>query len=70
VQADGVLLVVRSGELPRKRSSHRDLLSSVKCRILGAFSMLWTPSAPDYTILSVLIRTPMDMVPQERLSFT
>jgi len=36
VQADGVLLVVRSGETPKEAFTRaRDLLTSVKCHLLG-----------------------------------
>jgi polysaccharide biosynthesis transport protein len=49
VQADGVLLVVRSGETPKEAFARtRDLLSSVKCRILGVVLNAVDSSAPDY----------------------
>jgi len=49
VQADGVLLVVRSGETPKEAFTRtRDLLSSVKCRILGVVLNAVDSSAPDY----------------------
>jgi polysaccharide biosynthesis transport protein len=49
VQADGVLLVVRSGETPKEAFTRtRDLLSSVKCRILGVVLNAVDASAPDY----------------------
>jgi len=49
VQTDGVLLVVRSGETPKKAFTRtRDLLSSVKCRILGVVLNAVDSSAPDY----------------------
>ncbi|GAC1672237.1 MAG: polysaccharide biosynthesis tyrosine autokinase [Candidatus Acidiferrum sp.] len=49
VQVDGVLLVVRSGETPKEAFSRtRDLLSSVKCNILGVVLNAVDSSAPDY----------------------
>jgi capsular exopolysaccharide synthesis family protein len=49
VQADGVLLVVRSGETPKEAFTRtRDLLCSVKCRILGVVLNAVDSSAPDY----------------------
>jgi capsular exopolysaccharide synthesis family protein len=49
VQADGVLLVVRSGETPKVAFTRtRDLLTSVKSRILGVVLNAVDPSAPDY----------------------
>lgn len=49
VQTDGVLLVVRSGETPKAAFTRtRDLLSSVKCRILGVILNAVDSSAPDY----------------------
>src|SRR5215813_9641062 len=49
VQADGVLLVVRSGETPKEAFTRtRDLLTSVKCRILGVVLNAVDASAPDY----------------------
>jgi succinoglycan biosynthesis transport protein ExoP len=49
VQADGVLLVVRSGETPKEAFTRtRDLLNSVKCRILGVVLNAVDASAPDY----------------------
>ena len=49
VQADGVLLVVRSGETPKEAFTRtRDLLLSVKCRILGVVLNAVDPGAPDY----------------------
>jgi len=49
VQADGVLLVVRSGETPKEAFTRtRDLLGSVKCRILGVVLNAVDSSAPDY----------------------
>src|SRR6266576_1844283 len=49
VQADGVLLVVRSGETPKAAFMRtRDLLNSVKCRILGVVLNAVDSSAPDY----------------------
>ena len=49
VQADGVLLVVRSGETPKEAFTRtRDLLISVKCRMLGVVLNAVDPSAPDY----------------------
>lgn len=49
VHADGVLLVVRSGETPKVAFTRtRDLLHSVKCRILGVVLNAVDSSAPDY----------------------
>jgi polysaccharide biosynthesis transport protein len=49
VQADGVLLVVRSGETPKVAFTRtRDLLTSVKSRILGVVLNAVDSSAPDY----------------------
>jgi polysaccharide biosynthesis transport protein len=49
VQADGVLLVVRSGETPKEAFSRtRDLLVSVKCRLLGVVLNAVNSNAPDY----------------------
>src|SRR6266566_1839718 len=49
VQTDGVLLVVRSGTTPKEAYTRtRDLLSSVKCRILGVVLNAVDSSAPDY----------------------
>jgi len=49
VQADGVLLVVRSGETPKEAFTRtRDLLASVKCRLLGVVLNAVNSSAPDY----------------------
>ncbi len=49
VQADGVLLVVRSGETPKEAFTRtRELLSSVKCRILGVVLNAVDSGAPDY----------------------
>lgn len=49
VKADGVLLVVRSGETPKEAFSRtRDLLLSVKCHILGVVLNAVDSSAPDY----------------------
>ncbi len=49
VQADGVLLVVRSGETPKEAFTRtRDLLNSVKCRILGVILNAVDSGAPDY----------------------
>jgi capsular exopolysaccharide synthesis family protein len=49
VQADGVLLVVRSGETPKEAFTRsRDLLKSVKCRILGVVLNAVDSSVPDY----------------------
>ena len=49
VQADGVLLVVRSGETPKVAFTRtRDLLTSVKSRILGVVLNGVDSSAPDY----------------------
>jgi polysaccharide biosynthesis transport protein len=49
VQADGVLLVVRSGETPKEAFTRtRDLLLSVKCRMLGVVLNAVDANAPDY----------------------
>ena len=49
VQADGVLLVLRSGETPKVAFTRtRDLLTSVKSRILGVVLNAVDSSAPDY----------------------
>src|SRR5712664_856517 len=49
VKTDGVLLVVRSGETPKEAFTRtRDLLNSVKCRILGVVLNAVDASAPDY----------------------
>src|SRR5580693_7977028 len=49
VQVDGVLLVVRSGETPKEAFTRtRDLLMSVKCRLLGVVLNAVDSSAPDY----------------------
>ena len=49
VQADGVLLVVRSGETPKEAFTRaKDLLTSVKCNLLGAVLNAVDSSAPDY----------------------
>ena len=49
VQCDGVLLVVRSGETPKEAFTRtRDLLTSVKCRLLGVVLNAVDSSAPDY----------------------
>jgi polysaccharide biosynthesis transport protein len=49
VQADGVLLVVRSGETPKEAFTRtRDLLLSVKANLLGVVLNAVDSSAPDY----------------------
>jgi succinoglycan biosynthesis transport protein ExoP len=49
VRADGVLLVVRSGETPKEAFTRtRDLLLSVKCHLLGVVLNAVDSSAPDY----------------------
>jgi succinoglycan biosynthesis transport protein ExoP len=49
VQADGVLLVVRSGETPKEAFTRaRDLLATVKCNLLGVVLNAVDSSAPDY----------------------
>jgi succinoglycan biosynthesis transport protein ExoP len=49
VQADGVLLVVRSGETPKEAFTRtRDLLVSVKCHLLGVVLNAVDSKAPDY----------------------
>jgi len=46
---DGVLLVVRSGETPKEAFTRtRDLLTAVKCRILGVVLNAVDSTAPDY----------------------
>jgi capsular exopolysaccharide synthesis family protein len=46
---DGVLLVVRGGETPKEAFTRtRDLLSAVKCRLLGVILNAVDSSAPDY----------------------
>jgi len=49
VQTDGVLLVVRSGETPKEAFTRtRDLLTSVKCHLLGVVVNAVDSTAPDY----------------------
>jgi capsular exopolysaccharide synthesis family protein len=49
VVCDGVLVVVRSGETPKDALIRvRDLLASVKCRMLGVLLNAVDVSAPDY----------------------
>jgi polysaccharide biosynthesis transport protein len=49
VQADGVLIVVRSGETPKEAFTRtRDLLVSVNCHLLGVVLNAVDSSAPDY----------------------
>ena len=49
VQADGVLLVVRSGETPKEAFTRtRDLLVSVKCHLLGVVLNAVNHNARDY----------------------
>ena len=49
VLADGVLLVVRSGETPKDAFTRaRDQLSAVKCRLLGVVLNAVDSSSPDY----------------------
>jgi polysaccharide biosynthesis transport protein len=49
VHVDGVLLVVRSGETPKEAFTRtRELLASVKCRILGVVLNAVDSTAPDY----------------------
>src|SRR5262250_3491611 len=49
VQTDGVLLVVRSGETPKEAFTRaRDLLTNVKCHLLGVVLNAVDSSAPDY----------------------
>jgi succinoglycan biosynthesis transport protein ExoP len=49
VQADGVLLVVRSGETPKEAFTRsRDLLTSVKSNLLGVVLNAVDSSSPDY----------------------
>jgi succinoglycan biosynthesis transport protein ExoP len=48
-QSDGVLLVVRSGATPKEAFGRtRDLLTGVKCRLLGVVLNAVDSSAPDY----------------------
>src|ERR1700741_3157870 len=49
VKTDGVLLVVRSGETPKEAFTRtRDLLTSVKCHLLGVVLNAVDSTAPDY----------------------
>ncbi len=49
VKADGVVLVVRSGETPKEAFSRtRELLASVKCQLLGVVLNAVDSRAPDY----------------------
>jgi succinoglycan biosynthesis transport protein ExoP len=49
VLVDGVLIVVRSGETPKEAFMRtRDLLTGVKCRILGVLLNAVDSNAPDY----------------------
>ncbi len=49
VLADGVLLVVRSGHTPKEAFTRtRDLLTSVKCRLLGVVLNAVDSNSPDY----------------------
>lgn len=49
VKTDGVLLVVRSGDTPKEAFTRtRDLLVSVKCRLLGVVLNAVDSNAPDY----------------------
>jgi succinoglycan biosynthesis transport protein ExoP len=49
VQSDGVLLVVRSGETPKVAFTRtRDLLTTVKCHLLGVVLNAVDTSSPDY----------------------
>ena len=49
VQADGVLLVVRSGDTPKEAFTRaKDLLASVKCHLLGVVLNAVDSTAPDY----------------------
>jgi len=49
VHTDGVLLVVRSGTTPKEAFTRtRDLLNSVKCRVLGVVLNAVDSGAPDY----------------------
>jgi polysaccharide biosynthesis transport protein len=49
VLVDGVLLVVRSGETPKEAFTRtRDLLTGVKCRMLGVLLNAVDSNAPDY----------------------
>ena len=49
VLVDGVLLVVRSGETPKEAFTRtRDLLTGVKCRMLGVVLNAVDASSPDY----------------------
>jgi capsular exopolysaccharide synthesis family protein len=49
VKADGVVMVVRSGETPKEAFTRtRELLLSVKCRLLGVVLNAVDSNAPDY----------------------
>jgi succinoglycan biosynthesis transport protein ExoP len=49
VLVDGVLIVVRSGETPKEAFMRtRELLTGVKCRILGVLLNAVDSNAPDY----------------------
>jgi len=54
VQADGVLLVVRARNTQGSVHATRDLLNSVKCRILGVVLNAVDASAPTTTTLTLL----------------
>ena len=59
---DGVLLVVRSGETPKEAFTRtRDLLSAVRCRLLGVVLNAVDSNAPDYyySIVTIRMRTAM-----------
>ena len=56
VQTDGVLLVVRSGETPKEAFTRtRDLLSSVKCHILGVVLNAVDSGAPGLLLFLPLL---------------
>src|SRR3989440_1782246 len=68
VQTDGVLLVVRSGATPKEAFTRtRDLLSSVKCRVLGVVLNAVDPGAPDYYYSYRYYPYPYGHGPQETL---
>ena len=80
VQVDGVLLVVRSGETPKEAFTRtRDLLVSVKSRLLGVVLNAVDSSAPDYyysyryypySIAATVRRKPWNRSQEERPTAT
>jgi capsular exopolysaccharide synthesis family protein len=68
VLSDGVLLVVRSGETPKAAFTRtRDLLVSVKCRLLGVVLNAVDSSAPDYYYSYRYYPYSQNYAPQETL---